>query len=450
MRDFAPELRIRRVLAGASGVLLCTLGLGACTQGPLGTRGQTPPAPQGESLPPPPPGAESPGPRSSEAPGGQTASPGPGTANGPLSEWGKPAKILGGGSVKFNAVLFTNMENRAHATDDGNYVIVRDSHGQAVAMGPMTLDAATSGKQVGGMGYPVTQLNVKASVRDGLGSAKGQGTLSICRVTGQEPRIQDAKCDSRRPMHGDERPYEWRDVPVEYEIRGSEIFIENDAGMIGSGPSVAGGLSFAYPVAMGAVGAEVNDYQDVSSPLVFDLNGNGQLDLVSLEEGVLFDHRGSGLAERSGWVDAGDGLLVLDTNKNGRVDSGRELFGEYSYRRGADPQEFVSFENGLLALAQYDSRRDGVINRHDSVFGSLRIWLDRDRDGVSQASELKTLNELGIEEIRLSGTKQGRPFAYPTVAGNEVRLIGEFVQRGKVQKLGDVWFRTGTPMTAKR
>jgi hypothetical protein len=49
-------------------------------------------------------------------------------------------------------------------------------------------------------------------------------------------------------------------------------------------------------------------------------------------------------AERTGWVNAGDGLLELYANRNDRIDNGSELFGS-------------ARENGFTVLARYDLRR---------------------------------------------------------------------------------------------
>ena len=63
-----------------------------------------------------------------------------------------------------------------------------------------------------------------------------------------------------------------------------------------------------------------------ASPIILDLDGDG-LTTVSRSTGIHFDHDGNGFAELTGWVGAGDGLLVWDRNGDGVIDSGAELFG---------------------------------------------------------------------------------------------------------------------------
>ena len=58
-----------------------------------------------------------------------------------------------------------------------------------------------------------------------------------------------------------------------------------------------------------------------------DLNGNGTVETLGRNPGVFFDLDNSGFAERTSWVAPGDGLLVLDRNRNNQIDGGAELFG---------------------------------------------------------------------------------------------------------------------------
>lgn len=162
------------------------------------------------------------------------------------------------------------------------------------------------------------------------------------------------------------------------------------------------------------------------SPIVIDILGNG-FSLTDTASGVFFDLDNNGVQEQTAWTSSGvdDVFLVLDRNGNGTVDNGSELFGNFTPQ--PNPPANVS-RNGFLALAEYDKaanggRPDGVIDRNDSVFASLRLWQDANHNGVSEAGELHTLADLYVESLSLDFRESGRTDQY----GNR------FLYRAKVK-----------------
>jgi hypothetical protein len=126
-------------------------------------------------------------------------------------------------------------------------------------------------------------------------------------------------------------------------------------------------------------------------PLVIDLDGDG-IETISREYSqTYFDVDGDLFRERTGWLKGDDGFLVLDSNGNGRVDGIAELFGDRS-------------QGGFAELSALDSNGDGKISAADLIWGKLQIWQDSDRDGETDAGELKSLESLEIVSLSLSST----------------------------------------------
>ncbi len=142
------------------------------------------------------------------------------------------------------------------------------------------------------------------------------------------------------------------------------------------------------------------------SPLVFDLDGDGAIELVSVDNSTaFFDFWSDGFAKKIGWVSADDGLLVHDIDQDGVIEGVSELFGSPYLLGNLLETDFVGFQttnNGFGALQLHDSNGDGVIDANDTVWTELQIWQDANQDGVSQASELVTLDTLGIASIDVS------------------------------------------------
>jgi hypothetical protein len=156
-------------------------------------------------------------------------------------------------------------------------------------------------------------------------------------------------------------------------------------------------------------------------PLVFDLDGNG-VDLTTAETGVLFDMDGDGTRDKTAWVAGRDALLALDRNGNGRIDDGRELFGE---QNGAT--------DGFAELGRFDKDGNGMIDGNDPVFNSL-ILLHAD-GGMTR------LRDEGITGIRLDLAIPLNPPADQRLAGGVAVKQSEFSRAdGSAGKLADVLF----------
>jgi hypothetical protein len=172
-----------------------------------------------------------------------------------------------------------------------------------------------------------------------------------------------------------------------------------------------------------------------STPIILDLNGDGVRTLM-MSEGVEFDLLSNGKPVQTGWVSAGDGLLVMDRNGDQSINDGAELFGSSTLLANG-----TKAPDGYAALSELDSNKDGVISQEDEAFAKLGVWIDSNSDGHSGSGEIKTLAELGIKQLSLQVTT-GDVVDH----GNLLGLTSTFeTVDGVTHAAADVWFAIRQP-----
>jgi len=139
------------------------------------------------------------------------------------------------------------------------------------------------------------------------------------------------------------------------------------------------------------------------SPVVLDLDGDG-IDIVPLNKSsTYFDYNGDGIVGHTAWVGKGDGLLVIDADDSGTVNSAREfVFTQWSRLAGRDMS---------AVRLVFDTNKDGVLSAADTDFAKFKVWVDADMDGVTDDGELKTLNSLGLSAIPLIHNGAGKKYS---------------------------------------
>jgi large repetitive protein len=133
-----------------------------------------------------------------------------------------------------------------------------------------------------------------------------------------------------------------------------------------------------------------------ATPLALDLNGDG-IQTTSIHEGTQFDLLDTGKKQNVGWVSKEDGLLAMDLDGDGLINSGAELFGDRTVL--ADGSRAL---DGWAALRAMDSNHDGVMDANDADFNQLLVWVDANGNGVSDAGELRSLADHNIVSIDLN------------------------------------------------
>ncbi|RMH90942.1 hypothetical protein EBB59_09200 [Lysobacter pythonis] len=119
---------------------------------------------------------------------------------------------------------------------------------------------------------------------------------------------------------------------------------------------------------------------------------------------MLFDHNEDGVRTATSWLKLDDGLLVIDKNGNGLIDDGTELFGDGNPDSKRDLNDPAELSAGIIALRKYDWNKDGRFDANDASFADVKVWRDLNQDGISQANELFSLTDVGIQSINLTPT----------------------------------------------
>lgn len=177
-----------------------------------------------------------------------------------------------------------------------------------------------------------------------------------------------------------------------------------------------------------------------NTPLIVDVDHNGYR-LTSAADGVAFDLDADGSPEAIAWTDpdSDDAFLAMDRNGNGRIDDGRELFGNKTPAYADEPEPRT--QNGFAALAFAEGpsygggRPDLVIDARDAVFARLLLWCDRNHNGVSEPDELTPVAQSGLTAIRTDFKEAGRTDRF----GNQFRLRAKSLWSNGEHYIYDVW-----------
>lgn len=122
------------------------------------------------------------------------------------------------------------------------------------------------------------------------------------------------------------------------------------------------------------------DRKSLCDPLIINFAGTA----AELKNTTFaFDLNADGSAENIQELAAGSAFLVLDKNKDGKINNGNEMFGTQS-------------GDGFADLSVYDEDGNGWIDENDSVYNSLGVW-----NNSAYGGKIRSLKEAGIGAIYL-------------------------------------------------
>jgi len=156
------------------------------------------------------------------------------------------------------------------------------------------------------------------------------------------------------------------------------------------------------------------------SPIIIDTDGKG-FHLTSAQEGVRFDIAGKGHLVQMAWTELGSTNAFLALPRNGEILTGRDLFGNFTSQPRSD------HPNGFLALAEYDKPEkggngDGLIDERDAIFSSLRLWIDKNHNGLAEPEEVSTLPKLGVFSISVRHKESQREDCFGNLFRYEAKI----------------------------
>nr|WP_228748027.1 tetratricopeptide repeat protein [Bradyrhizobium sp. BR 10289] len=118
-------------------------------------------------------------------------------------------------------------------------------------------------------------------------------------------------------------------------------------------------------------------------------DGLTAIDLEAPGTRVTFDVDGSGLGREWSWITPKAAWLVSDPARDGKIDSGRQLFGNVTF--------WMFWSNGYAPLAALDDDRDGILTGKE--LAGLALWHDANGNGVADLGEVKPVSAYGIVAI---------------------------------------------------
>ncbi|SDN39118.1 hypothetical protein [Ensifer sp. YR511] len=198
-----------------------------------------------------------------------------------------------------------------------------------------------------------------------------------------------------------------------------------------------------------------------NKPVMLDLDGDDHIDLRIFSPAVFeagngprFDWDGDGIADGSAWAGPADGWLAIDVaadgsaGPDGLINQAKEL----AFTMWKTPEELAGEQADITDLEAlrlvFDTNHNNQLDAGDARWNEFRVWRDANQNGVTDAGELRTLEQADIRLIELVPSSAGaRQLADGSaITGTSSYLKGD----GSRALVGDatITFRPGQPTTA--
>ncbi|ATU94258.1 hypothetical protein B5P45_00035 [Phyllobacterium zundukense] len=162
--------------------------------------------------------------------------------------------------------------------------------------------------------------------------------------------------------------------------------------------SDSGGRNSGASKGMGAATRESTRNEDHKSqwgrPVLLDLSGNG-LTVDALSSSSQFvDLNGDGYLHRTAWAGEGTGVLIIDTNGDGKINQSNEfIFTEWDKSATGDLEAIRNV---------FDTNHNGKLDAGDARWAEFKVMVN---------GQMQSLDALGIASIDLTPKGSGQNFA---------------------------------------
>jgi len=141
------------------------------------------------------------------------------------------------------------------------------------------------------------------------------------------------------------------------------------------------------------------------TPIIFPLERPLALEeLLDPSRQVTFDLAGDTQSERWPWLKPAAGVLVWDPHSTGRITSGVQLFGSFTWS--------MFWRHGYEPLAALDNNRDGWLSGRE--LKGIAVWCDRNGNGASEAGEVRPVADYQV--VRIAVHPDGTTTSVPSHA----------------------------------